>query len=82
MFKETRIKLFFQVMLFASFFFSFFQKEYFETNPRGVNPVQLNDVIFALHAAFITAVTIAQTFIYEVGEFYYLSLSFYMIETK
>lgn len=43
------------------------EREYFETNARGVNPVQLNDVIFALHATFITAVTISQTCIYERG---------------
>ncbi|XP_041474918.1 cystinosin-like isoform X2 [Lytechinus variegatus] len=33
----------------------------------GVNPVLLNDVIFTLHAVFITSVTIFQCLIYERG---------------
>ncbi|XP_074640765.1 cystinosin homolog isoform X4 [Tubulanus polymorphus] len=34
-------------------------------HPHGVNPVQLNDVIFALHAVLLTLITIFQCFIYE-----------------
>nr|XP_002732273.1 PREDICTED: cystinosin homolog [Saccoglossus kowalevskii] len=41
--------------------------EYKEGHPRGVNPVQINDVVFTLHAIFITAFTIMQAFIYESG---------------
>ena len=44
----------------------YFQDEYFDKHPTGVNPVQLNDVIFTLHAVFACAVTIFQCFIYEV----------------
>ncbi|XP_071492454.1 cystinosin-like [Diadema antillarum] len=40
---------------------------YKDKNPYGVNPVLLNDVIFTLHAFFITAVTIFQCLIYERG---------------
>ncbi|XP_067678339.1 cystinosin-like [Haliotis asinina] len=43
------------------------QNQYFQEHPRGVNPVQLNDVIFTLHAVFVTLVTIGQCFIYERG---------------
>ncbi|KAH9634231.1 hypothetical protein HF086_012693, partial [Spodoptera exigua] len=39
--------------------------EYFARHPRGLNPVQLNDVFFSLHAAFATLITITQCFIYE-----------------
>ncbi|KAJ0179718.1 hypothetical protein K1T71_004309 [Dendrolimus kikuchii] len=41
------------------------QSEYFARHPRGLNPVQLNDVFFSLHAAFATLITIAQCFMYE-----------------
>lgn len=41
--------------------------EYHDQHPRGINPVQLNDVIFTLHAVFITAVTIGQCFIFDRG---------------
>ncbi|XP_055678378.1 cystinosin homolog isoform X2 [Lutzomyia longipalpis] len=44
------------------------QAEYFERFPRGLNPVLVNDVVFSLHAAFATLVTIAQCFIYERGD--------------
>lgn len=40
---------------------------YHTDHPRGINPVQLNDVIFTLHAILITIITISQCFIYERG---------------
>jgi len=43
------------------------QNEYFSRHPTGVNPVQLNDVIFSIHAVFACVVTIFQCFIYERG---------------
>jgi len=43
------------------------QDEYFSRHPTGVNPVQINDVIFSLHAVFACAVTIIQCLIYERG---------------
>jgi len=43
------------------------QNEYFSRHPTGVNPVQLNDVIFSLHAVFACVVTIFQCFVYEHG---------------
>lgn len=42
------------------------QGEYYQRNPRGLNPVQLNDVFFSVHAFFATIVTIVQCLIYEV----------------
>lgn len=41
--------------------------EYKSNHPHGINPVQLNDVIFTLHAVFVTLITIGQCFIYERG---------------
>ncbi|XP_034488953.1 cystinosin homolog [Drosophila innubila] len=49
------------------YFFHELQDEYAERNPRGVNPVMLNDVVFSLHAMFATCITIAQCFMYEHG---------------
>ncbi|GBP27608.1 Cystinosin homolog [Eumeta japonica] len=47
------------------FFSKEIQTQYFSRHPRGLNPVQLNDVFFSLHAAFATLVTIVQCFLYE-----------------
>ncbi|XP_066996613.2 cystinosin homolog isoform X2 [Anabrus simplex] len=41
------------------------ENEYLERNPKGLNPVQINDIVFSLHACFATCVTVAQCFIYE-----------------
>lgn len=43
------------------------QDEYFAKNPGGVIPVQLNDVMFSVHAFLITAFTIFQCFIFQRG---------------
>lgn len=43
------------------------QEQYFELHPTGVNPVQINDVFFTLHAIFATLLTILQCFIYDRG---------------
>lgn len=43
------------------------EDEYFNRYPKGLNPVQVNDIFFSLHAVFATAVTISQCFIYEIG---------------
>ena len=45
---------------------SFVLEEYFHRRPGGVNPVQLNDVVFALHAVAATLFTIFQCFIIKV----------------
>lgn len=44
----------------------YFQQEYFNRNPQGLNPVQINDVVFSVHAALATFLTIVQCLIYEV----------------
>ncbi|KAJ9593817.1 hypothetical protein L9F63_027539, partial [Diploptera punctata] len=41
------------------------ENEYFRRYPKGLNPVQINDIVFALHATFATTLTITQCFIYE-----------------
>lgn len=43
------------------------QDQYSERFPRGLNPVQLNDVFFACHATFATIITICQCFAYDVS---------------
>ncbi|KAK2581572.1 hypothetical protein KPH14_002081 [Odynerus spinipes] len=43
------------------------EQEYFNRYPKGLNPVQINDIFFSLHAVFATVITIIQCFIYEVG---------------
>lgn len=48
------------------YWISYIENEYFERFPRGNNPVELNDVVFSLHASVITALTIVQCFVYEV----------------
>lgn len=42
-----------------------FQEEYSSRYPRGLNPVQVNDIVFAVHAAVATVITITQCFFYE-----------------
>lgn len=49
----------------------FMEQEYFRRFPRGLNPVELNDVVFSLHATTITALTIVQCFFYEVWSIIY-----------
>jgi len=44
----------------------YFQNQYFDRYPKGLNPVQINDIFFSLHAVFATIITISQCFIYEV----------------
>lgn len=51
----------------AMFWIEPIKLQYHQKYPRGVNPVQLNDVIFTLHAAFLTAITLIQCCIYERG---------------
>lgn len=43
------------------------QSEYFSQHRRGINPVQLNDVVFSLHATAACLITGLQCFIYESG---------------
>ena len=44
------------------------QAQYFERHRYGVNPVQINDVIFSVHAFFACIFTIFQCSMYEVRE--------------
>ncbi|EFA10650.1 cystinosin homolog [Tribolium castaneum] len=39
--------------------------EYSNRYPRGLNPVQVNDIVFAVHAAAATIITIVQCYLYE-----------------
>lgn len=42
--------------------------EYSDRYPRGLNPVQVNDIFFAVHAVILTCFTIFQCFIYQRGD--------------
>lgn len=44
------------------------EAEYFNRYPRGLNPVKVNDIVFAVHATVATILTIIQCFIYERGD--------------
>ncbi|GAU89611.1 hypothetical protein RvY_02143 [Ramazzottius varieornatus] len=41
------------------------QDQYYARHPRGIIPVEPNDVFFAIHAVCLTLVSIVQCFIYE-----------------
>ncbi|XP_069779329.1 cystinosin-like [Narcine bancroftii] len=43
------------------------KKQFLQCSPEGVNPVELNDVFFSLHAIVLTLITICQCCIYERG---------------
>jgi len=43
------------------------EAEYFHRHPKGLNPVQLNDIVFSLHASIVTVFTICQCLCYERG---------------
>ena len=45
----------------------FIIEEYFEKHKFGLNPVQLNDVIFSIHAFLACAIQVIQCMIYEKG---------------
>lgn len=53
---------------------TYIEDEYFQRFPRGMNPVELNDVVFSIHASIITALTVSQCLIYEVN-FFQLTLN-------
>ncbi|XP_057334906.1 cystinosin homolog [Microplitis mediator] len=43
------------------------EAEYYRRYPRGLNPVQSNDIFFAVHGLLASAVTLVQCRIYEAG---------------
>lgn len=43
------------------------EAEYFAIHEKGLNPVQLNDIFFSLHAGCLTLITVIQCLIYERG---------------
>jgi len=51
----------------ALFWIASIQDDYLDRHPRGVIPVQPNDVFFPIHAVFACAVTIAQCIMFERG---------------
>ncbi|CAG9817298.1 unnamed protein product [Phaedon cochleariae] len=50
------------------YFITEIKTEYSERYPRGLNPVKVNDIVFAVHATIATILTIIQCFLYEKQE--------------
>ncbi len=50
-----------------NFIFLNFQQQYLSQYPQAVIPVQLNDVVFSLHALFACAIIVIQCIIYDRG---------------
>lgn len=57
--------LFYGIYNVALYFGASFQSEYFASHPFSQIPVEINDVVFAVHACFATIATVIQCFIYE-----------------
>ncbi|KAK7081467.1 hypothetical protein SK128_010426 [Halocaridina rubra] len=49
-------------------FIPYIENQYYKHHPHGVNPVQLNDVIFSIHAFFACIIQIIQCLIYDRGD--------------
>lgn len=58
---------FYSIFNCALYFNKEIQSEFFQKNSYSQIPVELNDVVFGVHAAFATLITIIQCFIYEVN---------------
>lgn len=52
----------------SMFWSPYVQEEYMRRFPKSVNPVELNDVFFSIHASIITFITILQCVFYERGD--------------
>ncbi|KAK7571061.1 hypothetical protein V9T40_014665 [Parthenolecanium corni] len=50
------------------YYVSFLQYEYFDRHPKGLNPVQFNDVFFSVHAFLATVFVIVQCYFFERGD--------------
>ncbi|CAK6437837.1 unnamed protein product [Pipistrellus nathusii] len=44
------------------------KEQFFLQHPNGVNPVEINDVFFSLHAVALTLVVLVQCLLYECGD--------------
>ncbi|KAL9656206.1 hypothetical protein ABK040_007823 [Willaertia magna] len=62
---HTSYLVFNSVMFWSDDVFEQYKKQH--GNPNATNPVELNDVVFSIHAVTLTAFTIFQTMIYERG---------------
>ncbi|VDO94837.1 unnamed protein product [Soboliphyme baturini] len=52
----------------AFYFIPEIQRQYYAIFPHGINPVRLNDVVFAVHAMAVSFITLFQCFIYKRGK--------------
>lgn len=60
--------LFYSIFNLSLYFSSTVQDEYEAVHPRSEIPVELNDVVYSLHAAAVTSITWTQCMIYERGD--------------
>lgn len=58
--------LFYSIFNLTLYFSKKVQEEYEEKFPRSEIPIELNDIVYTIHAAIVTTITWAQCFIYEV----------------
>lgn len=61
--------IYYSIFNIGLYYFQIIQEQYKQSYPRSEIPVHLNDVVYALHAAFTTSITWIQCFIYEVLKF-------------
>lgn len=61
--------IYYSIFNIGLYYFQTIQEQYEQKYPRSEIPVHLNDVVYALHAAFTTSITWIQCFIYEVLTF-------------
>lgn len=59
--------LFYAIYNVCLYFVGSFQRQYLDAHPHSLVPVELNDVVFALHAVLATLLTIGQCLLYERG---------------
>ncbi|XP_018011970.1 cystinosin homolog isoform X1 [Hyalella azteca] len=60
--------MFYSIFNIALFWSPLIKAQYFQRHPFGVNPVQLNDVIFSIHAFFACLVQVVQCLLFDRGD--------------
>ncbi len=58
--------IFYTIFNSGLYYSSLVQSLYEKQFPRSEIPVELNDVIYSVHAAIVTGITVVQCFIYDV----------------
>ncbi len=81
--------IFYTIFNSGLYYSSLVQSLYEKQFPRSEIPVELNDVIYSIHAAIVTGITVVQCFIYDVLQQnysmnykYYYNISFAPLEGR